>query len=350
MIYFILALLIALGLIFPKSKSVMIIDMLSLGLIIGLRTNSFDYYNYLVEYNIAQTVPTSLADFPGYNIVMRWAQNMGLNFKQFVFVVALISIALLGIGMMRFSKYVPFAISLFIVYPFGHEAIQMRTFLADAMVISALPLLLIDYQTREHNILSKCVFFIIVFLASTIHTLCWFYLVVAVIYLLCRNNKQYILLIISTTVIMILLIRLKIFSGILLSVSSGDKLEHWVQGSTNLGSIIYAFLTILMYLLIRFAVIHTVNGMKNDSAKKIEINILNYSASVLLIIPLLTYDITFNRLWRIFLILLYLVAGEYIYSTKFNKTKFLYMFILLIMVISMSIIENEVAILNSLMG
>lgn len=350
MIYFVLALLIALGLVFPKSKSVMIIDMLSLGLIIGLRTNSFDYYNYLVEYNMAQTVPTSLADFPGYNIVMRCAQNMGLDFKQFVLVVALISIALLGIGMMRFSKYAPFALSLFIVYPFGHEAIQMRTFLADAMVISVLPLLLIDYQTRESNILSKCSFFIITFLASTIHSLCWFYLIVAIIYLLFRDNKRYILLISSITVITILLIRLNIFSGILSSALSDDKLGHWVQGSTNLGSIFYAFLTILMYLLVRFAVIHTVNGMKDDSFKKIRINILNYSATALLIVPLLSYDITFNRLWRIFLILLYLVAGEYIYKANFDKSKFAYIFILLMMIVSMSIIENELAILNSLMG
>lgn len=55
--YLVLALLIALGLFFPQSKLVIVIDVVVLGLIVGLRTNSMDYYNYLLEYNTAQIVP-----------------------------------------------------------------------------------------------------------------------------------------------------------------------------------------------------------------------------------------------------------------------------------------------------
>ena len=348
--YFVLALLIALGLFFPKSKLVIVIDIVVLGLIVGLRTNSMDYYNYLLEYNLAQTVPPSLADFPGYNIIMRWSQYIGLDFTQFVVVMAFISLALMITGMMIFSQYVPFALAIFIVYPFGHEAIQMRTFLADAMVICALPLLLIDHKTRMKNILSKSIFFIIVFFASRIHTLCWFYLAIAVVYLFLRNKKRYVPLVIIITIITILLIRLNILARVMMFISSSDKLAHWVQGSSGLGMIFYVFLTIVMYLLIRYSVLHIVKNETNEVSKQIRINILNYSTCILLIIPLLTYDITFNRLWRIFLILLYLMAGEYLYRTRFNRNKLIYIFVLLAMVISMFIIENELSILNSLIG
>lgn len=348
--YIILALLIVLGIIFPKNKLILIIDIVSIGLIVGLRTNSFDYYNYLIEYNMAKTIPPVLADFPGYNIIMRWSQDMGLTFTQFVLLMAFISIILMSIGMINFSKYVPFAISLFIIYPFGHEAIQMRTFLADAMVIGVLPLLLIDRQERFKNILAKSAFFIITFLASKIHTLCWFYLAVAIIYLLFRGSKRYISLIISAIIIMVLLIRLNVLSIFMLRLSSSDKLEHWVQGASGIGIVFYVILTITMYLLIRYSVLYLVKNRNNDPSTKTKINILNYSAGVLLVIPLLMYDITFNRLWRVFLILLYLMAGEYLYRTHFSRNKLIYIFILLAMVISMFIIENELTVLNSLIG
>lgn len=346
--YLFLALLIALGLFFPQSKLVIVIDVVVLGLIVGLRTNSMDYYNYLLEYNTAQIVPPSLADFPGYNIIMRWSQYIGLDFTQFVLVMAFISFTLMITGMMIFSKYVPFAMAFFIVYPFGHEAIQMRTFLADALVICALPLLLIDHKTRMKNILSKSIFFILVFFASRIHTLCWFYLAIAAIYLFLRRKKWYVPLIIIITIITMLLIRLNILTRLMMVISSSDKLDHWVQGSSGLGMIFYAFLTMVLYLLIRYSILNIVKNETNKVSKQVKINILSYSTCLLLIIPLLTYDITFNRLWRIFLILLYLMAGEYLYRTHFNRNKLIYIFALLAMVISMFIIENELTILNSL--
>lgn len=348
--YLVLALLIALGLFFPKSKLVIVIDVVVLGLIVGLRTNSMDYYNYLLEYNMAQTIPPSLADFPGYNIIMRWSQYIGLDFTQFVLVMAFISFALIITGMMILSQYVPFAMTFFIVYPFGHEAIQMRTFLADAMVICVLPLLLIDHKTRMKNVLSKSAFFIIVFFASRIHTLGWFYLAIAVVYLLLRRKKWYVPLIVIITIVTMLLIRLNILARVMMVVSSSNKLDHWVQGSSGLGMIFYSFLTIAMFLLIRYSILNIVKNEKSEISKQIRLNILNYSTCMLLIIPLLTYDITFNRLWRVFLILLYLMAGEYLYRTHFNRNKLIYIFALLAMVTSVFIIENELIILNSLIG
>lgn len=68
----------------------------------------------------------------------------------------------------------------------------------------------------------------------------------------------------------------------------------------------------------------------------------------MLVLCILYSHITFNRLWRIFLILLYLMAGVYLYRTHFNRNKLIYIFALLAMVISMFIIENELTILNSL--
>ncbi len=104
----------------------------------------------------------------------------------------------------------------------------------------------------------------------------------------------------------------------------------------------------VLYLLIRYSILNMVKNETDKVSKQVKINILSYSTCLLLIIPLLTYDITFNRLWRIFLILLYLMAGEYLYRTHFDRNKLIYIFALLAMVISMFIIENELTILNSL--
>ncbi|WP_288489219.1 EpsG family protein [uncultured Limosilactobacillus sp.] len=350
MIYVILCLLIILGIVFPKSKYVLIFDVLVISLIIGLRPfTATDYTNYWVEYNTAPLIQASRADFPGYNILMRFCQYLGLSFNQFIFVIAFLSVILMVTGMLRFSRYVPFALSVFLIYPFAHEAAQMRTFLADSIVWCALPMLLIDHQNKIKNIQSKSIFFILTYIATTIHTLCWFYFIVAILYLLFRNSKKYLIVIFIIAGLMFILVHTSLLNVALTSVSSSDKLDHWTEGSTGLGMIIYAVISLLIFIMIRYST-NSVMTLEGKITEQLNQNIQKFSASILLVIPFLTLDITFNRLWRVFLGILYLVSAEYIYrNDKISAKKILYIIVLTIIIITMFLLENENSILRTIM-
>ncbi len=338
---------------FPKSKYVLIFDVLVISLIIGLRPfTATDYANYWVEYNTAPLIQASRADFPGYNILMRFCQYLGLNFNQFIFVIAFLSVIMMVTGMLRLSRYVPFALSVFLIYPFAHEAVQMRTFLADSIVWCALPMLLIDHQNKIKNIQSKSMFFILAYIATTIHTLCWFYVVIAIVYLLFRNSKRYLIMIFSIAIGMLILIHTSILSSFLASISSTDKLTHWIENSTSYGLILYSAVSIMVYIMIRYATIscNKANLDSNLLHVRANINIQKFSAGILLVIPFFTYDVTFDRLWRIFLGFLYLVSGEYIYNSRnSNGKKTIYILTLIVILGLMFILENESSLLNTLM-
>lgn len=352
MIYVILSVLIIFGFIFPKSKYIVILDVLVLGLIIGLRPYlATDYSNYWVEYNNAALIQASQADFPGYNILMRTCQSIGLSFTQFIILLAFLSLILMVSGMFRISKYIPFAFSLFLIYPFAHEAVQMRTFLADSIVWCALPFLLIDHKNKINNLCSKSCFFIFTYIASTIHTLCWFYILVALLYLLFRNNKHYLLIIFYVIVSMMILVHTNILSNILTLISSTDKLNHWIESSTGFGAIVYVIISIIIYCLSRFLTNEIIKDNTSTSSMYLILNIQKFSIGILLIIPFLTYDITFNRLWRVFLGMLYLISGEYLYNNhKLSKRKLVYILGLISLILLMFLLENESEILKTLMG
>lgn len=326
----------------------LILDGIIFSLVIGLRSsNAFDYYNYLVEYNEAPTIPFSSADFPGYNILMRFCINSGLQFNQFVLLVTILSVFMMLFGMFKLSKYVPFALSLFIIYPFGHEAIQMRTFLANAMVWFALPLLLIDHSDKRKNFFCKFLFFIITYIATTIHTLSWFYFMIGIIYLIVRNLKRYHLFFITGFIVLFILIHTGFIDSFVSSNLSSDKLEHWVEGTTRYGWIIYSIITIFIYLLIRYAIRYMSQAKNNQTAFRIKINILYFSEFIIFLIPLFSYDITFNRLWRIFLGLLYLISGEFLYNKQIKHGKLMYGITLFTVLFLIFCIENEFSVLNS---
>ena len=352
MIYAILSVLVILGLIFPKSKYIVVLDVSILGFIIGLRSYlATDYNNYWIEYNNATLIRVSQADFPGYNLLMRICQSIGLGFNQFIIVVAFLSLILMVIGMLKVSKYVPFAFSLFLIYPFAHEAVQMRTFLADAIIWYALPFLLIDYKDKYKNLYSKGCFFLLACVATTIHTLCWFFIMVAFIYLIFRSNRHYLLVIVSTITFMLVIIKTNVLSNILTIISSSDKLDHWIEGSVGLGAVIFIIISIIIYILLWYSSNKIIENSVSDSLTHIQLNIQKFSAGIILIIPFLTYDITFNRLWRVFLGMLYLTSGEYLYSDhKLSKKKLLYVLIIVLLIAIMFILENEAEILRTLMG
>jgi hypothetical protein len=360
----ILIFLIVLGFIFHRSKLIAILDSVFLIIAIGYRTTGYDLYNYYLEYSSASMISVKQANFVGYYWLMKYAQKFGLTFENFVLLVAVISVLLLFVGIYRINKEnMAFAYSLFLIYPFGHEGIQMRTFLADVLVLIAVSFLLKPKKNKKGQVINWTIYFIVCIYASTIHTLALFFIAIGLMYVLLPKISTWKSLLIS--LISYILIKQGVLSNLVGFFLTTNKLDHWLEENTSMGAWLAVFLTLVIWFLLRILITWCINN--SEGVKKLYLeNVLKFSELSIFIIPFFVFDITFNRLWRIFLLILYLYSGEYIYSNSkkpigikfFNENsqnnyiyiKIAYILTLSILLICIFIYENEGSIINSFLN
>ena len=98
MLIIIWILLIACGILFPRSK-ILLWFMLSFMIVsIGCRTQGADYISYSLEFQWAATQKLTDVSYPGFVLVAKIAHQYGLSFESFVFTVATFSCVLFYIG------------------------------------------------------------------------------------------------------------------------------------------------------------------------------------------------------------------------------------------------------------
>lgn len=119
MLIIIWILLIACGILFPRSK-ILLWFMLSFMIVsIGCRTQGADYISYSLEFQWAATQKLTDVSYPGFVLVAKIAHQYGLSFESFVFTVATFSCVLFYIGIKRLTsnENLLMALFLFILFP-----------------------------------------------------------------------------------------------------------------------------------------------------------------------------------------------------------------------------------------
>lgn len=322
--------------------------------VIGLRTHGTDYYFYQLEYLNAPFIYYKNADFPGWNLLMNFLINREISFKTFLLIMAIMSVTLMLIAIYKLSlgigRYITFTISLFLVYPFGHEAAQMRTFIVDAIVLIAVSFLLKLENSTKKYIINYLIYFILVLIASTFHSLAYYFIVVGIIYILLKPFKHDLKFILIGSIGLSVLISTGILSSVVISFLNTSKLDHWLSDSNiSMGKLIPISITIAIWLILSVEVKELDLDCINLGINRQYLdNIQHYMNTILLLIPLLTYDITFNRFWRVYLILLYLMTGLFLYKKNSNYKKMIVGIAFFLLVILIYIYENEAFITSSI--
>ena len=104
MLIIIWILLIACGILFPRSK-ILSWFMLSFMIVsIGCRTQGADYISYSLEFQWAATQKLTDVSYPGFVLAAKIAHQYGLSFESFVFTVATFSCVLFYIGIKRLTS------------------------------------------------------------------------------------------------------------------------------------------------------------------------------------------------------------------------------------------------------
>ncbi|WP_259693405.1 EpsG family protein [Lactobacillus helveticus] len=324
--------------------------------LIGLRVHDPDHYFYQVEYLSAPSIYYKFADFPGWNLWMNFFINKGYVFSQFILIMAAICVVLMLVGVYETGKkldgYISFALAIFLIYPLGHEATQMRTFFADALIFSVLPFLLEDVKDLKRKILNYSIYFGIVYIAITIHTLSYFFILVGIVFILLKTFKYEFQIIITSSIIVGILINSNVLSDIITRFLNTGKQTHWMDnGMFSFGKLLPILITIIIWWIAHIEIKELCNTSQIISTEKRHLLTLQkFMNTIFLILPLLNYDITFNRLWRIYLMLLYLITGMYAYRNhkEKNKKKIYILCLFFITVFVIFIYENEMSILSLL--
>lgn len=352
---FLLISLIILGVIFPKSKLLFFLIGIYLICVIGLRTKGFDYFFYQIEYLTAPSIYYKNADFPGWNLLMNLFIKNGIVFNRFIFIVALLSVCFLLTALYLIGSelggYITFALSIFLIYPFGHEAVQTRTFLADGLILIALIFLLRVKGGTKQRIFDYSIYFVLIFISLMIHTLAVYFLFIGLIYILLSHFKYEFQIVIGSAIVLFLLINTGLLSNIVVTFLNTNKLDHWVSNNNlSLGKLIPIIIILIIWYITRKELeTFKRNYIDLNLNTLYLINVQRFMDTLFLLVPLMSYDITFNRLWRIYLYIFYLLTGEYIYGLgkKISYERLFVGGLFVVVLIFIVIYENEISVIGS---
>lgn len=353
MLFIIWSLLIILGFLFPKSK---IVSAMMLGFMlisICFRTEGADYTIYKNEYIWSEFQVPSDVHYVGFWFIEQYAHSIGLQFEQFRVCVGILSCLLFWFGIRRISINTNIVLSLFFIYPFSHEAVQVRTFLANATIIAALPLVICEPIEREKNkkhLLESRVFRRGLFLTLSIvgclfhfEAVISLFFIILMLYLPEKYSKEYIIV---GAIIAFLLIELNILPQLVAPFNT--RIAFWLSGKTGIGIVIPIAISLIIWFAMQIAGKGCINQAINQQEVAEYKKLLRYSDFIFLLIPLFCYDITFNRVWRLFLLMLYVMIAR-LFPYKISKNLRLWIiFLLCIIFVSICPYESVFRILNSL--
>lgn len=353
MLIIIWILLIACGILFPRSK-ILLWFMLSFMIVsIGCRTQGADYISYSLEFQWAATQKLTDVSYPGFVLVAKIAHQYGLSFESFVFTVATFSCVLFYIGIKRLTSNENLLMALFFIYPFSHELIQMRTFLADSIIISILPGIL----NCTHQLKDKIIKTVILVLIGSIATSFHFEVIFSILFLIItlwvpqKIEKKCVPLV---TIILFMLAICNVFPK--LFGRTNPMAAQWLSARTGFGIVTPIFITLLILYLNHIASTRLYRVETNDTKRCFYSNCNRFGLCGALLIPFFTYDITFNRVWRILLVVLYSMLSDVSKEKMSKKSWLTYIILTAFLLLGLFVYENSFSIIyeafknNSIFG
>ena len=352
MLFIIWAILIILGILFPKSKMVSLMIMGFMIVSIAFRTQGTDYIIYQNEYQWSEFQVFSDVHYVGFLIIEQWAHQLGVSFEQFKVAIGVLSCGLLYFGLQKLTLNINIVLALYLIYPYSHDAVQARTFMANSVIVAALPLVLKEpVMSRSKNIKplnSKVIriilFYIIAVIGCSFHfeAAIYVFFITLMLFLPEKYSKEYIII---GAVGAFILIETGILPKLVSSFNS--RISYWLSGRTGLGIVIPITITLVIWYTMQLAGKNCVKKCFNRQEETLYKKMVRFSDFSFLLIPLFCYDITFNRLWRIFLLILYIMVAKLIPYKISKNLRLWIIFLLSILFISICIYEGVFRILNS---
>lgn len=258
--------------------------------IVVLNKNNPDYITYQWMYESGMKVEK------GWKFLEDVAKNFGLDYDSFKSVVVMVSFILIEVGLIKLHVNENIVLSMYAVYPFAMDAIQLRNLLATSIFVYAYHFLINDTKR------GKYIYAFLVIISATIHSLFPIFLLLLLINHKFPNSARNKLISIAVIFSILSVCLLKLFPnfvaifGNYLFSTKADKINYYVQNNVGFGFLIFGIMQTLFITSIYFFMKNT-EGF-NDYEIKLIKSIYWSDMLLLCTLPLFTIHIEFYRIFR----------------------------------------------------
>lgn len=208
---------------------------------------SLDYINYERRYNNITNVGITYDIQIGYTIIQKIGAFLGLNFFWFrLTVIAICLIILYFFVIKKYTNNVHYFLTFYLMYPMIIDSEQLRNFIAMTIILSAINLL------RKKTSIYKILYFLMVILAGTIHTV--FLLYLPLIFITQTDNNWFTKLVTACSLglmgIMFLNGNKIPFADTIIAIMDEERITRYLSSSTSLGFVMPLILTISSIILV----------------------------------------------------------------------------------------------------
>lgn len=308
-----------------KNKS-KLIKLLLLGLMWILFWGSIgnvDYNNYLIKYNYLMNnggIEVFKDSEIGFNFLMKISGSLGLEYEQFLMIVSFIGLLLVVNTVVRYSKKSQLVYSLYFIYPFLIDVVQVRHFLAMSIIIFSLRYIIEDERLNNFK------FIVGVLLGFTIHYISIFFL--PIIFLKKIELRNLFIFIVIFLIVTIPLAYTNIFEIIATFIIPDRKVTLYFENRASLGFITEFLFQSLVFLTLSYCCKNMkLNGLDESFCRTIyKINVYMF-----ILFPLYIINGTFSRAYRMIMIPNYIIFSLYYF--KLDKQKRMYFKVILLVLV-----------------
>lgn len=270
--------------------------------LIFFNINTADKGNYLRLYNRVANGNFSIQNEIGMQFIMFLMVKLHISFNLFFNIFCAVALALMVRFFYGWTKKPTMVLLLYIIYPFLLDMIQIRLFMATAIVLNAVCYL--KYFSKK-NFIKFC---LMVLLAFSFHFSAVFYLFFLMAYLPNRwiwriSFFEFVLFLVLNTRFYNLLMNIAPFVAV--------KLRRYMSASgLNISQLSLLFL-VIMYILNNLICVSYIWYLKRRNQDLTTGNLI-FKVNVLSIIFILfsTFSLEFMRLYRMVMLLNYTMAGN----------------------------------------
>ena len=313
MTYFLFFSSITLGFLFKKSKAVSAYILSAMYLLAAFNYYNADYYSYTLSYANAAGYRFNFR-YIGYSMFVHFFSSRGITYSQYLKIAFVPIFLILFVTICILTDRPNPVLALFLVFPFGIDVIQLKAFYSEMFGLLGIALLL-DGITKElkHNPNYRYVLSVVFFALSVLfHFSGLFYFLAALLFCLFRNKQWF-----SKAICLMSIVGLgAVLSGVLGKVmsiagslgviSEVEYLSSFASRSTRFGFIL-TFIPVVLMVSASWLIIQPSSDNINDRKQQI---IRQFMLTGLLILPLLVMHIVYDRLARIYLILMYSLFAD----------------------------------------
>lgn len=311
---------ILLGFIFKKSKIVTALIFLSMIIFTVFCYENADLGNYSLDYDLDHFANDN-SRYIGYDYLTHVALSMDIPFDEYRAIFYFFTAGLMIAAIRLLTWQTNIVLSFILMSYFGIEAIQMKSFLADDIVLLAIAVYLHAATNADNRRYRDFMIPIGLFvLAGTIHFSALFYLLTFLLFVFCKDTKKY-----SKYILIFSLLAaggmasggiIRILGFITSFGLSSDQgmsyLSGWLNATTRLGFLITYFVVFVIYLVLFMERSYRKKHMALQIIQNgISENLLAYIFTIGIMLPLLYVNVTFDRLFRVYFALIFIYFSRY---------------------------------------